>query len=225
MSFIFIDDKKLQDILRFSNTDLEVSTKEKLYYYITISGSIIIGTDKEKVLTHYIGAVLSNVVNDDFITMLEGARFKLDTTNSLYPKFYINTVSAPHEISVEPLYEHIQQMKDDFLDVDSNFRAATSPNNCYYLSFSKKTSYYKNMTGCTIQDARLYPRKVASAFICFLLTTKRGYPDQYWIKNVEGEDVSAEILTPYDINLYKAITAPSTESRVFTDIFIDNNPI
>ena len=59
----------------------------------------------------------------------------------------------------------------------------------------------------------------------FLLTTRGGCPDHYWIKNVKGEDVSAEILTPYDINLYKAITAPSTESRVFTDIFIDNNPI
>lgn len=225
MPYIFIVDEKLHNILRFSNTDLEVSTKEYLYYYISNNGNIVIGTDKKKVLLPYISAVLNGVVDDDFITMLKGASFKLDTTNSLYPKFYINTVSARSKISVDTLYENTQQMKDDFLYVDSNFKAATSPESCYYLSFSKGTSYYKITTGCTIQDARLYPRKVAGAFICFLLTTKGGYPDYYWIKNIEGEDVGAEILTPYDINLYKAITAPSTESRVFTDIFIDNNPI
>lgn len=194
----------LEDITRTARTGVEFSTSTPLYYF-TVSSTIHIGTDKDKITKIFTCCALMDDYGVDlvpeFLTLTQGADFEVVNESLM-----MHTHST-RNISMRNMLEFVNDIKDNAKLIYRNFQSALDAdwNNCLWFECSEPMYRYSNYTGCTKKDLNENLVAVRKAWVRYSAQV----PDPLKtlrVLDLEGKSFTSKVREPYQDRIVEALS-------------------
>lgn len=194
----------LEDITRTARTGVEFSTSTPLYYF-TVSSTIHIGTDKDKITKIFTCCALMDDYGVDsvpeFLTLTQGADFEVVNESLM-----MHTHST-RNISMRNMLEFVNDIKDNAKLIYRNFKAALDAdwNNCLWFECSEPMYRYSNYTGCTKKDLNENLIAVRKAWVRYSAQV----PDPLKtlrVLDLEGKSFTSKVREPHQDRIVEALS-------------------
>ena len=194
----------LEDITRTARTGVEFSTSTPLYYF-TVSSTIHIGTDKDKITRIFTCCALKDDYGVDlvpeFLTLTQGADFEVVNESLM-----MHTHST-RNISMRNILEFVNDIKDSAKLIYRNFQDAleTDWGDCLWFECSEPMYRYSNYTGCTKKDLNENLLAVRKAWVRYSVQV----PDPLKtlrVLDLEGKSFTSKVREPHQDRIVEALS-------------------
>lgn len=194
----------LEDITRTARTGVEFSTSTPLYYF-TVSSTIHIGTDKDKITKIFTCCALKDDYGVDpvpeFLTLTQGADFEVVNESLM-----MHTHST-RNISMRNILEFVNDIKDNAKLIYRNFKDALDGNwdDCLWFECSEPMYRYSNYTGCTKKDLSENLDAVRKAWVRYSAQV----PDPLKtlrVLDLEGKSFTSKVREPHQDRIVEALS-------------------
>ena len=198
------DNDLLEDITRTARTGVEFSTSTPLYYF-TVSSTIHIGTDKDKITRIFTCCALKDDYGVDlvpeFLTLTQGADFEVVNESLM-----MHTHST-RNISMRNILEFVNDIKDNAKLIYRNFQDAleTDWGDCLWFECSEPMYRYSNYTGCTKKDLNENLLAVRKAWMRYSAQV----PDPLKtlrVLDLEGKSFTSKVREPHQDRIVEALS-------------------
>ena len=174
--------------------------------YIMIRGSYFYISVREQAIWAelcYEGMTWQHIRNLSFLKAQNGIEF-VCKPSELFHTFLELNIYDQKIISLDELDKHINNIKNDFEEIQDNFRNAwrANPSSCVFFA----DDYYPrgNKYGASLVDVHSQPNKVSSAWLFWCFNHRIANLERT-ILNAMDEDVTLEIITPKQIQIIHTI--------------------